>query len=168
MVSILQFWMDETSIADGKLFGGWVHLVSALVEYVMDTINLGLEEGYKVTWDQVMHHTPWMNFSTEEALNFLLETTDRDDSSDSGSSESDVDVLSLDLPCPKATKIDGPDGINSVAEHRCNFTGDPICILPKCFSCIYSSFFSCEHQEEVCEKQDEKCKQESRCQESAC
>ena len=52
-------------------------------------------------------------FSTEEALNLLLETTDRDDSSDAGSSESDVDVLSLDPPGPKAMKIDGPDGINS-------------------------------------------------------
>ena len=50
-------------------------------------------------------------FSTEEALNLLLETTDRDDSSDAGSSESDVDVVSLDPPGPKVTKIDGYDGI---------------------------------------------------------
>ena len=51
-------------------------------------------------------------FSTEEALNLLLETTDRDDSSEAGSSESDVDVVTLDPPGPKATKIDGYDGIN--------------------------------------------------------
>ena len=57
-------------------------------------------------------------FSTEEALNLLLETTDRDDSSEAGSSESDVDVLSLDPPGPKAIKIDGPDGINSDTTRR--------------------------------------------------
>ena len=57
-------------------------------------------------------------FLTEEALNLLLETTDRDDSSDAGSSESDVDVLSLDPPGPKAIKINGPDGINSDTTHR--------------------------------------------------
>ena len=41
-------------------------------------------------------------FSTEEALNLLLETTDHDDSSDAGSSESDVNVVSVDPPGPKA------------------------------------------------------------------
>ena len=51
-------------------------------------------------------------FSTEEALNLLLETTDCDDSSEAGSSESDVDVVTLDPPGPKATKIDGYVGIN--------------------------------------------------------
>ena len=51
-------------------------------------------------------------FSTEEALNLLPETTDHDDSSEAGSSESDVDVVTLNPPGPKATKIDGYDGIN--------------------------------------------------------
>ena len=51
-------------------------------------------------------------FSTEEALNLLLETTDRDDSSEADSSESDVDVVTLDPPGTKATKIDGYVGIN--------------------------------------------------------
>ena len=52
-------------------------------------------------------------FLTEEALNLLLETTDCDDSSEAGSSESDVDVVTLNHPGPKATKIDSYDGINS-------------------------------------------------------
>ena len=56
-------------------------------------------------------------FSTEEALNLLLETTDRDDSSEAGSSESDVDVVTLDPPGPKATKIDGYVGINLDSTH---------------------------------------------------
>ena len=64
--------MDEASIADSELFGGWVCPVSALAEYMKGTINLGLEEGYKVTWEWVIHHTPWMkkhlfNATSEEA-----------------------------------------------------------------------------------------------------
>ena len=60
MVTILQFWTDEASIADGELFRGWSHLVSALAEYVMTTVNPVLPPGYKVTWDHVIAHTPWM------------------------------------------------------------------------------------------------------------
>ena len=44
------------------------------------------------------------HFLTEEALNLLLETTDRDDSSEVGSSESDVDVVTLDPPSPRPLK----------------------------------------------------------------
>ena len=60
MVSILQFWTDEETIKDGKIFGGQVHPVSALVEYIMTTINPHLELGYKVTWEEVVPHTPWI------------------------------------------------------------------------------------------------------------
>ena len=60
MVSILQFWTDEASIADGKLFGGLIHLVSALAEYIMNTINPILPLGCKVSWDHIITHTPWM------------------------------------------------------------------------------------------------------------
>ena len=60
MVSILQFWTDEELIKDGEIFGGWVHPVSALAEYVMETINPHLEETQKVTWEKVVHQTPWM------------------------------------------------------------------------------------------------------------
>ena len=72
MVSILQFWIGEVSIADGELFSGRICPVSALAEYVMDTINPGLEAGYKVTWDWVITRTPWMkkclfNAMSEEA-----------------------------------------------------------------------------------------------------
>ena len=71
MASILQFWMDEASIADGELFGGQMRLVSALAEYVMNAVNPVLPPGYKVTWDHVISHTPWLNkrlfsFTSEE------------------------------------------------------------------------------------------------------
>ena len=45
MVTILQFWTDEASIADSELFRGWSHLVSALAEYVMTTVNPVLPPG---------------------------------------------------------------------------------------------------------------------------
>ena len=60
MVTILQFWTDEASIADGDLFGGRSHPVSTLAEYVMTTVNPILPPGYKVTWDHVITCTPWM------------------------------------------------------------------------------------------------------------
>ena len=61
MASILQFWMDEVSITNGELFGDRIRLASALTEYVMSTMNPVLELGYKVSWDHVINHTPWMN-----------------------------------------------------------------------------------------------------------
>ena len=47
MVTILQFWTDEASIADGELFGGQSCLVSALAEYVMTTVNPVLPQGIR-------------------------------------------------------------------------------------------------------------------------
>ena len=56
MLSILQFWTNEESIKDREIFGGWVCPISALAEYVMETINPHLEETQKVMWE-VMHRT---------------------------------------------------------------------------------------------------------------
>ena len=60
MASILQFWTDEVSIADGEMFGGQIRLASALAEYVMSTMNPVLEPGYKVSLDHIINRTPWM------------------------------------------------------------------------------------------------------------
>ena len=61
LVAVLQFWGDEASIADGVVYGGCVHPISALAEYVLNTINLGLEPGSQITWDDVVIQTPWMS-----------------------------------------------------------------------------------------------------------
>ena len=58
MVYVLQFWTDKETIKGGKIFGGQVRPVSALVEYIMMTINPHLEPGYKVTWEEVVPRTP--------------------------------------------------------------------------------------------------------------
>ena len=60
MVAVLQFWGDEASTADSIVYGGRVCPVSALVEYVFNTINPGLDPGSKITWDDVVTQTPWM------------------------------------------------------------------------------------------------------------
>ena len=60
MVAVLQFWGDEASSTDGIIYGGRDHPVSALVEYILNTINPGLEPGSKITWDDVVIWTPWM------------------------------------------------------------------------------------------------------------
>ena len=60
MVAVLQFWGDEASSANSIVYGGREHPVSTLAEYVLNTINPGLDPGSKVTWDDVVIQTPWM------------------------------------------------------------------------------------------------------------
>ena len=60
LVTVLQFWMDEATVADGAVYGGRVHPASALAQYVMDTVNLGLELGSKVSWEDVITRMPWL------------------------------------------------------------------------------------------------------------
>ena len=54
MVAVLQFWGDEASAADGIVYGGREHPVSTLTEYILNTINPGLDSGSKITWDDVV------------------------------------------------------------------------------------------------------------------
>ena len=42
MAAVLQFWGDEASSADGIVYGGHEHPISALAEYVFNNINPGL------------------------------------------------------------------------------------------------------------------------------
>ena len=61
LVTVLQFWTDEATVVDGSVYGGHVCLASALAEYVMDTVNPGLEPRSKVSWEDVITRTPWMS-----------------------------------------------------------------------------------------------------------
>ena len=60
MVAVLQFWGDEASTADGIIYGGHICPVSALAEYILNTINPGLDSRSKITWDDIVTRTPWM------------------------------------------------------------------------------------------------------------
>ena len=59
-MALLQFWGDEASSVDSLVYGGHECPITALAEYVFNTINQGLEPGFKVTWDDVVVRTPWM------------------------------------------------------------------------------------------------------------
>ena len=61
LVSVLQFWGDEASSADGLVYGGLECPASALAEYVLNTVNPGLDPGSKVSWDNVVTRTPWLS-----------------------------------------------------------------------------------------------------------
>ena len=61
LVTVLQFWTDEATVANGTVYGGRVHPASTLVEYVMDTVNPGLEPGSKVSWEDMIIRTPWLS-----------------------------------------------------------------------------------------------------------
>ena len=61
LVTVLQFWTDEATVTDGTMYGGRVHPASALAEYVMDTVNPGLEPRSKVSWEDVITRMPWMS-----------------------------------------------------------------------------------------------------------
>ena len=50
----------RASSANGIVYRGCECPVSALVEYVINTINPGLDPGSKITWDDVVIRTPWM------------------------------------------------------------------------------------------------------------
>ena len=60
MVAVLQFWGDEVSTTDGIIYGGCECPISPLAEYVLNTINPGLDPGSKITWDDIVNRTPWM------------------------------------------------------------------------------------------------------------
>ena len=60
LVAVLQFWGDEVSGANSIVYRGCECPISALAEYVLNTINPGLDPGFKVSWDDVVTRTPWM------------------------------------------------------------------------------------------------------------
>ena len=60
LVAVLQFWGNEASGTNGVVNGGRECPVSALAEYVLNTINPDLDPGSKVSWDDVVTRTLWM------------------------------------------------------------------------------------------------------------
>ena len=52
--------MDEATVADGAVYGGRVRPASALAQYLIDTVNPGLEPRSKVLWEDVITQMPWL------------------------------------------------------------------------------------------------------------
>ena len=61
LVTVLQFWTDEATVADGAMYGGRVRPASALAEYLMNTVNPGREPGFKISWEDIITRMPWMS-----------------------------------------------------------------------------------------------------------
>ena len=60
LLTVLQFWTDEATVTDGAVYGGRVRPPSALAQYMMDSVNRGLEPGSKVSWEDVITRMPWL------------------------------------------------------------------------------------------------------------
>ena len=52
---------DEASITDSIVYGGHECPVSALAEYVLNTINPGFKPRCQITWDDIVIRTPWLS-----------------------------------------------------------------------------------------------------------
>ena len=61
LVAVVQFSGNEASIADGVVYRGRERPVSALVEYILNTINPCLKPGCQIIWDDVVIQTPWLS-----------------------------------------------------------------------------------------------------------
>ena len=109
LVTVLQFWTDEATVADGTVYGGRVRPASALAEYVMDTVNPGLEPGSKVSWEDVITRTPWMS-KRLHGMTTGQEQTVRRQALPMPSESSELEVLSEKLYTEYCKKLPSAGG----------------------------------------------------------
>ena len=67
LCAILQYFEDDMATQEGALYGGKTCKPSALLLYIMEHVNLGLQEPYRVHWHNIVGKTPWLAF--QEHLN---------------------------------------------------------------------------------------------------
>ena len=60
LCSILQYFEDDMAAQEGALYSGRTQQPSALVLYIMEHVNLGLPEHYRVQWPNIVGKTPWL------------------------------------------------------------------------------------------------------------
>ena len=60
LCAILQYFDDDMATQEDALYGGRVHRPSPLVLYIMERVNPGLPEHFKVEWPSIMGSTPWL------------------------------------------------------------------------------------------------------------
>ena len=60
LCAILQYFEDDMVTREGALYGGRVCRPSALVLYIMERVNPGLPENFRVEWPSIMGSTPWL------------------------------------------------------------------------------------------------------------
>ena len=60
LCAILQYYEDDMAAREGTLYGGKTWRPSALILYIMEHVNLGLLEHYRVQWHNIVGKTPWL------------------------------------------------------------------------------------------------------------
>ena len=60
LCAMLQYFEDDMIAQEGALCGGRSHQPSALVLYIMEHVNPGLPEGFRVEWRSIVGSTPWL------------------------------------------------------------------------------------------------------------
>ena len=77
LCAMLQYFEDDMVAREGALFGRKTRQPSALVLYIMEHVNLGLKEGFRVEWPSIVGSTPWLiswnDMSQEELDRFYSE-----------------------------------------------------------------------------------------------
>ena len=62
LCAILQYFEDDMATQEGALYGGKTRKPSTLVLYIMEHVNPGLPEPYRVHWPNIVGKTPWLAF----------------------------------------------------------------------------------------------------------
>ena len=77
LCAMLQYFEDDMVAQEGALFGRKTRQPSALVLYIMEHVNPGLPEGFRVEWPSIVGSTPWLisqnHMSQEELDQFYSE-----------------------------------------------------------------------------------------------
>ena len=77
LCAILQYFEDDMATWEGALYGGKTRKPSALVLYIMEHVNPGLLEPYRVHWPNIVGKTLWLAFwdhlSRDELKRFYQE-----------------------------------------------------------------------------------------------
>ena len=71
---MLQYFEDDMVAREGALYGGKTHWPSALVLYIMEHVNPGLPEGFRMQWPSIVGSTPWLiswNHMSREELDWF-------------------------------------------------------------------------------------------------
>ena len=96
------------------MYGGRVRPASALAEYVMDTVNPGLEPGSKVSLEDVITRTPWMSKRLHSMTTGQKEQTVRCQALPMPGESSELEVLSKKLYAKYCKKLPSSGGEKSL------------------------------------------------------
>ena len=60
LCAILQYFEDDMATREGALYGGKTRWPSTLVQYIIERVNPGLPEHFRVEWPIIVGSTPWL------------------------------------------------------------------------------------------------------------